>query len=123
MAGSVAGSGFVVDPAGLVATVAHIVEGGRAVRVTLPDGAVVEDATVVGVDAARDLGTGGLAAARYGCSAELRVGDAVIAIGNALAFGGDPTASAGIVSAFGREIGIDEARPVLEALVGRARAR
>ena len=106
--GQMSGSGFVIDANGLVATNAHVVEGGGRIAVTLPGGEVV-DGTLVGIDDELDLAvvdahTGGLTPARFGCSADLRVGDTVVAVGNALGLGGEPTASTGIVAALDRSI-------------------
>jgi S1-C subfamily serine protease len=103
------GSGFVIHSDGLVATVAHLVEGSRALTVTLGDGRVVRDATVVGTAPGSDLAvidvrTSGLPAVTYGRSSDLRVGDPVIAIGNALGLGGEPTAASGIVAGLHRDI-------------------
>ena len=107
--GRMAGTGFVIAEDGLIATNAHVVEGGGRVVVTLADGDVVDDASVVGTDPVHDLAVvdvhrNGLVPVEYGCSADLRVGDPVVAIGNALALGGAPTATTGIVAAVGREI-------------------
>lgn len=103
-----AGTGFVIDAAGLIATNAHVVAGARQVQVTLYDGAVLP-ATIAGVAAAEDLAVirvarTGLTPVRFGTSADLRVGEMVVAVGNALALRGSPTASLGIVSALNRTI-------------------
>jgi serine protease Do len=111
VAQSAAGTGFVIDANGLIATNAHVVAGATSVTVTLADGTEVAG-TVVGTDATADLAVvkidrTGLTPAAIGSSTALRVGDTVIAIGNALGLSGSPTATMGIVSALGRSITTD----------------
>jgi serine protease Do len=102
-----AGSGFVIDPAGLVVTNGHVIEGGGRVSVGLSDGAEVS-ARVIGVDELTDLallrieGRSGLASVAFGSSAAMRVGNWVLAAGNPFGLGG--TITVGIVSALGRDI-------------------
>jgi serine protease Do len=98
----------VIDPAGYLVTNQHVVEGAARLRVTLPDGREL-DGEVVGGDAVTDLAVvkveaTGLAAARLGRSEQLRVGQIVLAIGNALGLPGGPTVSTGVVSALGRPL-------------------
>lgn len=101
------GSGFVVDPDGLVVTNNHVVEDADEVTVTLSDGETL-DAEVLGRDAKTDLALlkvdvdRKLPFVRFGNSDELRVGDWVMAIGNPFGLGG--TVTAGIVSARDRDI-------------------
>jgi len=103
------GSGFIFDSRGYVATNDHVVREARNIRVTLPDGRSFADAKVVGQDPRTDLavlkieGTN-LPVARIGDSDQLRVGDWVVAIGNALGLEGGPTVTAGVVGALGRSI-------------------
>jgi S1-C subfamily serine protease len=101
---------------GIIATNAHVISGARAITVLLPDGSVLP-ATVVGTDAANDLAVvridrTGLMPMPLGKSADLRVGDLVIAVGNALALEGGPTASMGIVSALNRTVTTTDGRTV-----------
>lgn len=103
-----AGSGFVTDAAGLIATNAHVVEGAQSITVSFWDGASLP-ATIVGSDDAADLAIihvdrAGLTPAMRGRTGEVRVGELVVAVGNALALPGGPTASLGIVSALNREV-------------------
>jgi len=89
-------------------TNAHVVEDALEIEVTLQTGETY-DATVVAQDSTRDLAVlkidaMGLTAARLGSSAELEVGDPVVAIGNALDLGSSPTVTTGIVSALDREV-------------------
>ncbi|MDQ7908842.1 trypsin-like peptidase domain-containing protein [Phytohabitans sp. ZYX-F-186] len=105
--GGVEGSGVVLSADGLILTNNHVVESASGVRVTLSDGRTL-DATVVGTDATADLavlrasGTADLTPATLGSSADLRVGDTVLAFGSPLGLEG--TVTAGIVSAVDRTI-------------------
>src|ERR1700733_15992808 len=101
------GSGFVIDPSGLIVTDNHVIDGADEISVTLNDGTVLP-ATLVGHDDKTDLGLlrvhpkAPLAAAQFGDSDRARVGDWVIAIGNPFGLGSSVTA--GIVSARNRDI-------------------
>jgi serine protease Do len=106
-----AGTGFVATADGLIYTNAHVVNGANTVKVTLADG-TTHDGQVIGVDATDDLAVvkidaTGLTPLPIGSSADMHVGDPVIAIGNALALPGGPTATEGIVSALNRSIDTD----------------
>jgi putative serine protease PepD len=108
-----AGTGVVLTADGEVLTNAHVVGGAASVRVTLAGESQARDADVVGIDAAADLallhipGANGLPVAELGRSADVRVGDDVVAIGNALALRGGPTVTRGIVSALDRTLDTD----------------
>jgi serine protease Do len=106
------GSGFFVSAEGYVVTNNHVVEDGGEITVALKDGRELP-ASVVGRDENTDLAVLKVSdpkdkAAKFPFvdfedSAMPRVGDWVIAIGNPFGLGG--TATAGIVSAYGRDIG------------------
>lgn len=101
------GSGFVIDPDGLVVTNNHVVEDADEVTVTFSDGETL-DAEVLGRDPKTDLALLKVKAdrklpfVRFGDSEALRVGDWVMAIGNPFGLGG--TVTAGILSARDRDI-------------------
>ena len=108
------GSGFVIREDGLVLTNEHVVRGASAVVVTLADGREL-DAEVVGTDEINDLALlrlqgvrgGALAVAPLGDSDGLMTGEWVVAIGNPFGFllsNSEPSVSAGVVSATGRNI-------------------
>jgi serine protease Do len=104
-----AGSGFIIDPSGIIVTNNHVVEGAQALRVVLPppDNRSF-DAQLVGRDPQTDLAVIKITAASLptvplGNSAALRPGDWVVAIGNALDLPGGPTVTQGVVSATGRD--------------------
>jgi S1-C subfamily serine protease len=99
------GSGIIVDSSGWILTNRHVVSGGRDMIVRLRDGREVGGATK-GIDTLTDLALVKIKATdlqpiELGTSADLKVGDQVIAIGNPEGVFTD-TVSAGIVSALGR---------------------
>ncbi len=98
------GSGFLIDSNGYIVTNNHVAGGAEEITVTLQDGRKF-DAELVGSDARTDLAlvkidATGLPYVAFGDSDEARVGDWVVAIGNPFGLGG--TATAGIISARGR---------------------
>ncbi len=98
------GSAVVIDPEGYLVTNFHVVAEAAEIRVQLSDGRVFEP-EVVGVDAETDLAllkvdAGQLQAVPLGSSANLRIGDVVLAIGNP--YGLTKSVTQGIVSATGR---------------------
>jgi serine protease Do len=98
----------VIDPSGYLVTNQHVVDGAARLSVRLADGQELPG-EVVGGDAVTDLAlvkvdASGLRAVRLGRSEELRVGQIVLAIGNALGLPGGPTVSVGVVSALGRPL-------------------
>jgi serine protease Do len=101
------GTGFIIDPSGLIVTNNHVIEEGEHITATLNDGTVLQ-AKLIGRDEKTDLALlkvtpkKPLPAARFGDSDKARVGDWVIAIGNP--FGLGSTVTAGIVSARNRDI-------------------
>jgi putative serine protease PepD len=104
-AGRGSGSGVVFDGAGHVLTNHHVVAGARAVSLVLASGRSVP-ATVVGSDQENDIAVlradsdDDLAPARLGVSADLRIGQPVIAVGSPLGLNG--TVTSGVVSALDR---------------------
>jgi len=102
------GSGFIVDASGFVVTNNHVVGAASRVTVELADGRSLP-ARVVGSDPQTDIALlkveagADLPTVPWGSSADLRVGEPVLAMGNPFGLGG--TATSGIVSARGRQIG------------------
>ncbi len=101
-------TGFVIDAGGLIITNNHVVANAQNIVVTMAEG-IAHDASVVGRDPQTDLavlrvGVTGLTPVTLGQSADLRVGESVVAIGHALDLPGGPTVTAGVVSAVDRTI-------------------
>ena len=100
-AGTVSGSGLVIDAQGTVVTPASLVAGLQQVTITIASGQAYSG-TVSGSDPAGDVavirvsGASGLTAVTFGDSAGVQVGDVVVAVGNQVA--PSATASHGIVS-------------------------
>lgn len=102
------GSGVIYDQRGYILTNHHVVAGAQSLLVSLPDGRSFKG-KLVGSDPDTDLAVvlikgDNLPVAELGDSAQLQVGDWLVAIGNALALPGGPTVTAGVVSAVGRAI-------------------
>jgi serine protease Do len=101
------GSGFIIDPSGLIVTNNHVIANAEQIAVTLSDDTTLQ-AEVVGRDAVSDLALlriepkAPLPAAVWGDSIKARVGDWVLAIGNPFGLGG--TVTSGIISATARDI-------------------
>lgn len=100
------GSGFVIDSIGHIVTNYHVVEGSAKVEVILKDGRSF-DGAVIGGDKATDVAlikidAPNLKPAKLGDSEGLKVGQMVLAMGNALDLPGAPTVSLGVISAIGR---------------------
>ena len=104
------GSGFIITEDGYVVTNYHVISGASSVQVTLYNGDTY-DATVIGGDSDYDVAVlkieaSGLQPVTLGESADVNVGDTVLAIGNPL---GELTfsMSQGIVSSCDRAINVD----------------
>lgn len=106
-----AGSGVIISPNGYIATNDHVIAGANSISVRLHDGTTL-DAVLVATDAQTDLAVirveaSDLHAATFGTSADLVVGQPVVAIGNPLGrLGG--TVTDGILSAKDRVITVGE---------------
>ena len=111
-----AGTGVILTANGEILTNNHVIEGATIIEVTLDGESTPRQADLIGAEPSADLalikirGASGLKAAELGSSAGARVGDDVVAIGNALALPGGPTVTEGIISAKDRtlsEVGLD----------------
>ena len=102
------GSGFIISADGLVVTNAHVAAGADRITILLDDGTELAG-TLKGADEKTDLALIKIDAGKplpyvtFGDSSKMRVGDAVVAVGNPFGLGG--TVTSGIISATGREIG------------------
>lgn len=104
------GSGFIISTDGYIVTNNHVIGNAKQITVRLAQPRREEyEANVIGVDELTDIALikiaarGPLPTIPWGSSANLRIGDWLIAIGNP--FGLDQTVTAGIVSGKGRVIG------------------
>ncbi len=110
-----AGTGFIISDSGYVVTNRHVLpKGASQVSLTMSDGTVLDDVTVVGTTSSSDSLDVGflkindtkgkkLTAVKLGDSSKAQVGDTVIAIGNALGQFQN-TVTSGIVSGYGRNL-------------------
>jgi len=115
------GSGVIFDPRGYILTNDHVIAGAQEIRVVLSDGrqftgrvlgrSPSNDIAVVEIDGEN------LPVAPLGDSDQLRVGQWVVAIGNALGLEGGPTVTAGVVSALDRTIGPGFGEPAIGPLI------
>ena len=102
------GSGFVIDPSGLIVTNNHVIEGADEIVVNFTDGTKLKVVKILGHDPKTDLALlkvepkAPLKAVRFGDSSKMRVGDWVMAIGNPFGLGGSVTV--GVISATKRDI-------------------
>ncbi|WP_421790949.1 Do family serine endopeptidase [Hyphobacterium sp.] len=103
------GSGFIIDPSGIVVTNNHVIDDADEIEVTLVDGRTLP-AELVGRDPVTDVAVLQIVSANedfpavaFGDSDAARVGEWVFAIGNPFGFGGSLTQ--GVISARGRDVG------------------
>jgi putative serine protease PepD len=105
-----AGTGVILTADGEVLTNAHVVAGATSIKVNVGTETTARDATLIAADSANDIalirinGASGLPTVTLGSSSDLKVGDDVVAIGNALDLKGGFTVTRGIVSALNRSI-------------------
>jgi serine protease Do len=102
-----AGSGFIIDPSGIIVTNNHVVGGASRITVSLADGTQLP-AHILGIDQLTDIAVIKVEAGRplpyvhWGDSRQVEVGDWILVAGNPFGLGG--TVTAGIISARGRDI-------------------
>ena len=117
--GEATGSGVIIDADGYIVTNNHVVDGADKLEITLHDQRKFE-AKVVGRDPSTDLAVikidaTGLQAVTYANSDQVKVGEWVLAVGNPLNL--SSTATAGIVSAIGRNIHILKDKRAIESFI------
>ena len=105
------GTGMIITSDGEVVTNNHVIVGATTITVTLYGQTKVMPATLIDTDTANDVAllkitnASNLPTVSYGNSDNVQVGDAVVAIGNALGLSaGTPTVTQGIISAKGRTV-------------------
>lgn len=106
---SAAGTGIIVTANGYILTNKHVIDGASSISVVLDDGTTYEDVEVAAVDSLNDIAflkikdVSGLTSAALGDSKTIKVGQQVIAIGNALGEYQN-TVTSGVVSGTGRSL-------------------
>ena len=120
-----AGTGLVLTPSGEVLTNNHVIKGATAIKVRDIGNGRTYAAKVVGYDQTRDIavlqlqGASGLQTAALGDSSTAKVGDKVVALGNALGKGGTPAVAVGHIASLNASIvASDEGAGTAERLSG-----
>jgi S1-C subfamily serine protease len=115
------GTGVVILDDGTILTNLHVVLGAKRINVIFPDG-TESDATIVGAEPQHDLAVikaktlpDDLAPATLRSTADLRLGDEVVAVG--FPFGIGPSVSSGVVSGLRREYRSPEGKRLLTNLI------
>ena len=122
--GQASGTGQILTSDGEVLTNNHVVDGSTSIKVVIEGRSGSFTAHVIGVAAAQDValiqieGVSGLPTITIASSATVKVGDPVVAIGNALGQGGAPTVTSGRVTALNQTITASEGGGQSEQLTG-----
>jgi Trypsin-like serine proteases, typically periplasmic, contain C-terminal PDZ domain len=122
--GQAAGTGMILTSDGEVLTNNHVVKGSTTINVTIAGRSSTFTAHVVGVAPAADValiqieGVSGLPTVTIASSANVKVGDPIVALGNALGAGGSPSVSSGSVIALNQTITASEGGGQSEQLDG-----
>ena len=109
--GAAAGTGMLISSTGEILTNNHVVNGSTSITVTMQGRSQKYSAHVVGVDISQDIaviqidGTvSGLPTVKFADSSSLKVGETVVALGNALGRGGAPNVTSGQITALDQTI-------------------
>src|ERR1043166_7019167 len=108
------GSGFIIDPQGIVVTNNHVISEADEINVILNDGTKLK-AELIGKDQKTDIALlrvkpeKPLKAVKFGDSEKVRLGEWVVAIGNPFSFGGSGNAGGPRFNLNGEVIGINTA--------------
>ena len=122
--GRAAGTGMIITSSGVVLTNNHVVDGSTQILVTISGHSQALTAHVVGVYPSADVaviqveGVSGLPTVNFASSSTLKVGDVVVAIGNALGQGGTPDVSQGNITALDQTITASAGGSKSERLTG-----
>ncbi|SRR5581483_11845528 len=122
--GQAAGTGMIISSSGEVLTNNHVVTGSTSISVTIQGRSQPYTASVVGVDVSQDVaviqihGVSGLPHVSFARSSSIKVGDPVVAIGNALGQGGTPNATQGTVTDLNQTVTASEGGGQSETLNG-----
>jgi len=119
------GTGMVLSKDGVVLTNNHVINGATSIKVTLVTSGKQYTAKVIGYDVTHDVAllkmqnAANLTTVSVGNSSQVKLGQSVLAIGNAGGQGGRPTVAPGIINATDRTITAgDEGSNTTETLHG-----
>lgn len=119
-----AGTGMILTPNGEVLTNNHVIEGATSITVVRPTTGQHFKARVLGVDPSKDIallkleGAHNLPTVTLGNSNAVKLGQPVVAIGNALDLKGTPTVTSGVISNLDRSITAQDPLGNTEHLTG-----
>jgi S1-C subfamily serine protease len=122
--GAAAGTGMIITSSGEVLTNNHVVDGSISIAVVVAGHAGSYRAHVIGVSPTADValiqieGVSGLPTVTLADSSNLKVGDQVVALGNALGAGGTPSVTRGQITAIDQTITASEGNGRAETLTG-----
>jgi S1-C subfamily serine protease len=122
--GQAAGTGEIVNSNGEILTNNHVVDRSTSIQVTMTGHSQTYTAHVIGVDPSADIaviqvdGVSGWPTVSFASSSSVKVGDAIVALGNALGHGGTPDVSQGSVTALDQTITASEGGSKSEQLSG-----
>jgi len=109
--GAAAGTGMLISSTGEILTNNHVVNGSTSITVTVQGRSQKYSAHVVGVDISQDIAViqidgsvSGLPTVKFADSSSLKVGETVVALGNALGRGGAPNVTSGQITALDQTI-------------------
>src|ERR1700676_1522262 len=122
--GQAAGTGEIITSNGEILTNNHVVDRSTSIQVTIAGRSQTYTAHVIGVDPSADIaliqvdGVSGLPTVSFASSSSVKVGDPIVALGNALGQGGTPDMSQGSITALDQTITASEGGSKSEQLTG-----
>ena len=123
--GQYAGTGEIITSNGEILTNNHVVDRSTSIQVTIAGRSQTYTAHVIGVDPSSDVAliqvdgnVSGLPTVSFGSSSSVKVGDPIVALGNALGQGGTPEVSQGSITALDQTITASEGGSKSEQLTG-----
>jgi S1-C subfamily serine protease len=122
--GQAAGTGEILTSDGEILTNNHVVDRSTSIQVNLAGQSQSYTAHVIGVDPSADIavikvdGVSGWPTVSFASSSSVKVGDAIVALGNALGQGGTPDVSQGSITALDQTITASEGGSKTEQLSG-----
>ena len=123
--GQAAGTGEIITSNGEILTNNHVVDRSTSIQVTIAGRSQTYTAHVIGVDPSADIaliqvdgGVSALPTVSFASSSSVKVGDPIVALGNALGQGGTPDVSQGSITALDQTITASEGGSKSEQLTG-----